>query len=147
MLTRIEQQGESSRYIYFLVENLQLVVSCQWKFFVNSEWRSTYSEQRELTMRQVVAFRRIKTMRNEINVRHKKLSRTLIRGRSFTTDSSCKTEGKVWHGVLDRWSYMKVPLYLLPQVISMPKPKKQWTLHSAPFFLFIQTCSYFFFSI
>ena len=38
---------------------------------------------------------------------------------------------------------MKVPLYLLPQVLSMPKPKKQCTLHSAPFFL-IYSCSYFF---
>ena len=47
--------------IYYKLR-VRVVPCCHWKFFVYSEWSSTYSEQRDNTMRQVVACKRSKTV-------------------------------------------------------------------------------------
>ena len=45
----------------FIVCRLHSVVPCcHWKFFVYSEWHSTYSKQRDVTRCQVVAYKRLK---------------------------------------------------------------------------------------
>ena len=61
LLTRIEQGTLPTHLL--LDREFTTVVLMLVKFFANSEWCSTYCEQRELTMRQVVAFRRLTTMR------------------------------------------------------------------------------------
>ena len=49
--------------IIFLT-NIHCVVSlCHWKFFIYSEWPSSYSEQRDHMMCQVVVYKRLKTMK------------------------------------------------------------------------------------
>ena len=80
----IESQGVSfemgSRHIYFFGENLlpasfklpiRVVPCCHGKVFVYSEWRGSYSEQRDHAMRQVVAYRSLKTIEKYSAVRPK----------------------------------------------------------------------------
>ena len=49
-----------------------VVPCCHWMFFVYSVWCSIYSEQRDHTMCQVVAYKRLKTMENVITVRQER---------------------------------------------------------------------------
>ena len=54
----------------FIVCRLHSVVPCcHRKFFVYSEWHSTYSKQGDLTICQMVAYKRLKTMKTYKTVR------------------------------------------------------------------------------
>ena len=60
---------EVARHVYFLADNFSklhtsVVPLCYWKFFIYSEWPSSYSEQRDHMMCLVVAYKRLQTTKN-----------------------------------------------------------------------------------
>ena len=60
---------EVARHVYFLADNFSklhtcVVPLCYWKFFIYSEWPSSYSEQRNQMMCLVVAYKRLQTTKN-----------------------------------------------------------------------------------
>ena len=85
---------------------------------------STHSEKRDQRMRQVVAYKRLKTMENIIYRQTRRVVAVAYRRWSFTRDSNCKAltgrilgfwiGGLLWEVVVyERWSHMEVRLYFI----------------------------------
>ena len=76
--------GTSTLWRKFIAYNFQVTPCvgpyCLLKFFVYSRQQSAHSEQRDQRMRQVVGYKRLKTIENQKTFRPKKLSRSLTGG-------------------------------------------------------------------
>ena len=92
------------------------------KFLAFSKQHSAHSEHREQRMRQVVAYKRLKTMENHSISAQKVISVAYWRW-SFIRGSKCKAltgktavywfGGHLWEVVAyERWSHMEVQLYI-----------------------------------
>ena len=101
--------------VYFLEENLlhansmlriRVAPCCNWKSFVYSERYSTYSEQRDHTMCQVVAYKTLKNNGNNKTVWPKS-----VHGRLWVVNKRFSLSGfdSDNFGVLQRWSLTGSP--------------------------------------
>ena len=126
-VTRVESEGALLRTVpkhllitkefiaYIFLVTIRAVLGCHLRFPINSEKHSTYSEHGDQTMYQVVAYKRLKVMKNCKAVTSKEVWWSFMRGSNYRA-----LTGKnlvFWiNGLLsevvtyESWSHMEVQL-------------------------------------